>query len=85
MPLAGAPPPPKAGDGIRVPPVPITMLGGLRASSPQAPSAASSDSSSDSDGDDDTPQCRVCGGSHEDTECPDLIMNDGGGGGGVPQ
>ena len=82
MPLAGAPPPPKAGNGIRVPPVPITMLGGLYSSSPQAPPAASSDSSSDSEGDDDTPQCRVCGGSHEGTECPYLTMNGGGGGGG---
>ena len=81
-PLAGAPPPPKPGNGTRVPPVPITMLGGLYSSSPQAPSAASSDSSSDSDGDDDTPQCRVCGGSHEDTECPYLTMNGVGGGGG---
>ena len=81
-PLAGAPPPPKAGNGTRVPPVPITMLGGLYLSSPQAPSAASSDSSSDSDGDDDTPQCRVCGGSHEGTDCPYLTMNGGGGGGG---
>ena len=82
MEFAGAPPPPKAGDGTRVPPVPITMLGGLYSSSPQAPSAASSDSSSDSDGNDDTPQCRVCGGSHEDTDCPYLTMNGGGGGGG---
>ena len=71
-----APPPP--------PPAAITMLGGLYSSSPQAPSAASSDSSSDSDGDDDAPQCRVCGGSHEDTECPYLTMNGGGGGGGGP-
>ena len=83
MPLAGAPPPLKAGNGTRVPPVPITMLGGLYSSSPQAPSAASSDSSSDSDGDDDTPQCRVCGGSHEDTDCP--YLGGGGGGGGSGQ
>ena len=84
IPLSGAPPPPKAGSGTHVPPVPITMLGGLYSSSPQAPSAASSDTSSDSDGDDDTPQCRVCGGSHEDTDCPYLTMNGGGGGGGGP-
>ena len=84
IPLSGAPPPPKAGSGTHVPPVPITMLGGLYSSSPQAPSAASSDTSSHSNGDDDTPQCRVCGGSHEDTDCPYLTMNGGGGGGGGP-